>query len=159
MSTFSYSGDPNASRQDWVRFEIQDTDPNAQLLTDAEIRFCVAEEADANRPSQAEMLSAAARALEVLARKFAAQADETIGSLKINYSASAKGHRERAMELRVRAAGMHSVIWGGHSESQKEAEATSLDRVQPAFTRNQFTNPWKGAPQGPGPVRPGEGPV
>lgn len=39
--TFTYSGDPGFSQKDGVRFWVQDTDPNAPLLTDQEIQYVI----------------------------------------------------------------------------------------------------------------------
>jgi hypothetical protein len=156
VTPFSYSGDPASSLRDAIRFEIQDTDPQAPLLTDPEVQFCINQEATGDPPSQGEMLAAAARGLEALSRRFAAQADTKVGSLETTYSKMAKGFAERAAELRRKAAGMGAPFWGGRSESEKNARAENPDRVQPAFTRDQFTTPWRGTPGGgPGPVREG----
>lgn len=41
--TWSYSGDPSDSDLDAVRFYVQDTDANDQLITDEEIEFLIAQ--------------------------------------------------------------------------------------------------------------------
>lgn len=150
---FSYSGNPVNSVLDAVRFEIQDTNSASPLLQNGEIEYAIAQEAPGEPPSEGEVLSAAARCMEALARLFSAQADTELGSLKVTYSKQAKGYTERAVELRRRAQGMHAPFAGGQSESEKRQRSEETDRVQHAFSRKQFTNP-SGASTGG--VRPGE---
>jgi hypothetical protein len=151
---FSYS-DPGLSVLDAVRFEIQDTSSKSPLLQNAEIEYAIAQEAPNEPPSECEVLSAAARCMEALARLFSAQADTELGSLKVTYSKQAKGYTERATELRLRAQGMHAPWTGGMSEDEKREREAEPDRVQHAFSRKQFENPY-GAGTLPGGVRPGE---
>lgn len=151
---FSYS-DPSSSVLDAVRFEIQDTNSKSPLLQNAEIEYAIAQEAPADKPSEGEVLSAAARCMEALARLFSAQADTELGSLKVTYTKQAKGYREAANELRARAAGLHAPWTGGTSESEKREREAEPDRVQHQFARKQFENPY-GAGTLPGGVRPGE---
>lgn len=143
--TYSYSGDPAASDQDAVRFEIQDTDPNAPLLQDEEIAFTLDNEAgpEGDR-TPAGMLSAAARCCEALSRRFAMQADTVVGSLQTTYSKMAENYAERASELRERAIGMGVPFVGGQSWSAKAASRDDPDRVQPHFQRGQFRNTFAG---------------
>jgi len=159
--TFTYEFAPASIARDFIRCEIQDTDIKAPLLADQEIESFIILEAGPGFtiPEEIDLLRAAAKALEVLARRFAAQADTVIGSLHSTYSRTAKVYDERAKDLRKRVSGMHAPFVGGQSESGKAALALNEDRVQDAFTRKQFTNPWRGSPTGPGPVIPGEGPL
>lgn len=131
--TWTYSSDPSSSEKDAVRFEVQDTDINAQLLQDEEIAYALAQEPG--------VLGAAARCCEALARRFAAQADTTVGSLKKTNSTAAEGYAERARELRARAVASTSAPWtGGTSITRKDGLADDDDRVQPRFHRGQFVN-------------------
>ena len=141
--SFSYSGNPLSSPLDWVRFEIQDTDPKAPLLTDGEVLFCIEQEAPegVKVASDTELLAAAARALEALARRFAAQADTQVGSLRTLYSRSAEVYAKRSADLRNRIAGMRPVFIGGLSRSERDNIHHDLDRVQSLFRRGQFVNP------------------
>src|SRR5262245_5338179 len=152
---------PGASSKDDVRFEIQDTDPDNQeawLLQDAEIERAIELEAPGAPPlAEDELLSSAARCLEALSRRFAAQADVQLGTLHETYSKAAEGYSKRASELRERAGSMHAPMAGGTSESEKEALAEETDRVQPLFSKGQWQNPYTG-PQGiPTTLIPGEG--
>lgn len=134
---WTYSGNPAASYKDAVRFEIQDTIAKAQLLTDEEIEYTIAQEAG-DKPSPRGLLSASARCCEVIARKFSGQADSVIGSLQVTYSKMAAGYRELAKELRMRAQGAGTIFVGAQSKSEKRALREERDRVQPIFRRGQF---------------------
>lgn len=143
--TYSYTGDPAARDTDAVRFEIQDTDATAPLLQDEELSFALTVEAGATLPrTQQGIFSAAARCCEVLARRFAAQADTTVGSLKTDYSTAAKNYADRAAELREKAIGMSAPYVGGQSQSEKDATAADPDRIQSVFSRDQFGNSMAG---------------
>jgi hypothetical protein len=154
--SWTYSGNPASSVKDAVRFEIQDTNANAQLLQDAEIVYAISQEAPNTPPSEGEVLSASARCMEVLQRLFAAQADTEIGSLKETYSKQAEVYAKRASELRKRAQGMHAPWAGGLSESEKQVREENTDRVPPLFKKGQFSSPYAGNESG-APLRPGEG--
>ena len=146
--TWSYSGDPSSSPNDAVRFEVQDVLNTAQLLQDEEIAYAIAQEAGVE-PSggftQAEVLSSAAHCCEALVRRFSMQADTQVGQLKVTYSRAAAGFAQRAVELRLRAQGMQGPYVGGLSKSDERAARQDTDRVQPAFTRDEFNSPYTGS--------------
>ena len=131
-----------------MRFELQDTDEEAQLLRDEEIEYAVAKEAPAVPPSEGEVLSATARCMEALARKFLAQADTVEGSLRVTYSKQAQQYENAATALRARAEGKHAPYTGGATLSEKQSRASENDATQPIFKRGEFDNPW--APGGSG---------
>ena len=139
---FSYSEDPSASTKDAVRFEIQDTNPAAPLLSDAEIVFALNVEGvnDADDSSQSEVLEAAAHCMEALARRFAALADRQSGTLKIGSTKRAEQYSERAKELRLRAQELHAPFAGGISRSEKRAQAENPNREGSMFRLRQFQN-------------------
>jgi hypothetical protein len=154
--TWTYNNDPSASDTAAVRFEVQDIDPDAPLLADEEVNWAVLRESGqaANGSSvtltEAGLFGAAARCCEALVRRFAAQADTSVGSLKVTYTKQAAQYAERATELRAKASGMASPYAGGQSISEKQAAAQDLDRVQPAFSRGQWDTPWAGVNDGAG---------
>lgn len=154
--SWSYSGDPSSSDKDAIRFEIQDTNPSAPLLEDAEVTWCVLVEtgvaADADAATLAEtnpqgFFSACARACESLARLFLAQADTQVGSLKTTYTKQAAQYAQQAKDLRSKAASLGAPYTGGQSVSEKLANALDPDQVQPAFSRDMFDSPWTGESQ------------
>lgn len=148
--TWSYS-DPSQSDKDAVRFEIQDTNSNAQLLSDEEINWAILSETTltAGTPttlSTGDLYRSAARCMEVLERLFAAQADTAIGSLHVTYSKQAASYAQRAAELRARAIGMNAPYVGGLSKQEDKSDESNFDLVQPFFRRRQDDNPFTGPP-------------
>lgn len=149
---FTYANDPTASDVAAVRFEVQDIDPNAPLFQDGEIAYSILRET--GQPANLGalvlddygVLSSAARCCEALSRRFAAQADEVIGDVSVKYSTMAQTYALRAQELRVKAAGSSPAgpYSGGQSRSEKFGWRSDPDRVQPAFRRDQFRNPFSG---------------
>lgn len=132
--TWTYSGDPASNERDAVRFEIPDTDTNAQLVSDQEIAYALAEESG--------VLGAAARCCEQISRRYAQQADVATGDVKLTYSKAAENLAERAKELRKRADGTHAPYSGSQSIAAKDRLAEDSDRVASTFTRRQFDNPY-----------------
>ena len=135
--SFTYTGAPQESPVDAVRFEMQDTEASRPLFQDEEITYALEQEAGPE-PDQRGILSSAARLCEILERRFAAQADVAIGSLQATYSKQAKIYGERAVALRLRAQGYGPPFVGGQTKSEKRALAADRDRVQPIFKRRQF---------------------
>ena len=130
---WSYGGDPGADEKDAVRFEIPDTDQAMHLVSDEEITYALTKESG--------ILGAAALCCEVVARRFAQQADIGTGDTKLTYSKQAENLADRAKELRARAAGQGIPYAGGISQADKETQAEDEDRVQGSFNRGQFDNP------------------
>ena len=133
--TWSYSGNPSASDNDEVRFLVQDTDTDDQLVSDEEIAYAVA-----NEPSN---VSAAIRVCRALAMKYARKADKKVGDLSISWSQLSKRYSELAKELED--SDMISIIplpyAGGISASDKDSVEDNTDRVRPSFKRGMHDNP------------------
>lgn len=149
--SFSYSGDPSNSPNDAVRFEIQDTVNTNFLLADEEISYAITQEAG-TEPStgytMAQILSSAAHCFESLSRRFSLQADTQLGQLKATYAKTAANMAAAAVALRLRAQGMQGPYVGGISYSDKIGILSNPDWVRPAFTRDEFNNPWAGPEAG-----------
>lgn len=144
---FTYTGDPSSADVDAVRFEISDTDPSAPLLQDGEIEWAILQEAGqpAGSPtvlSDQQVYRSAARCMETISRRLAAQASSTIGQLKLNYDNQSKTYALRAKELRDRAAGMSVPFAGGQSDAEKTAMEQQQDLPQPMFRRREYDNPF-----------------
>lgn len=125
-----------------MRFEIQDVNPAAPLLTDEEVMFSLTVEG-VNTPdesTQSEILEAGAHCMEALARLFAALADRQSGTLKITSTKRAAQYAERAAELRLRAQELHPPYAGGISRSEKLAQAQNPNREGSMFRLRQFQN-------------------
>jgi hypothetical protein len=139
---WTYSGDPQNSTLDAVRFEMQDTNEDAQLLQDEEIQYALTVEG-VNSPensNQYEVLEAGAHCMEALGRRFAALADRQSGTLKIGSTKRAIVYAERAAELRLRAQELHAPYAGGISRSEKRAQASNPNREGSMFRLHQFQN-------------------
>lgn len=139
--TFSYLGDPRVGDVAAVRFEIQDTDPNAYLLQDEEIAYAIFFETGVEAGEPATIIQPAiwlsgAHCLEALARLFAMQADTQVGQLKTTYSKQSQTFALRAKEMRVKGGGGF-------------APAT-ITPLRPEFRRKQFDNPYAGDLRGRG---------
>ena len=87
--TFSYSGNPNASILDEVRFLIQDTDEKDFCLSDEEINYLVCK----NKTS----LHSALAACYVLIAKFSRAIDEQTGKQTI-YASQIQNHYKTLSE-------------------------------------------------------------
>jgi len=128
-----YSGNPGDSNIDAIRFYSQLTDTNDQRLSDEELTFLRTKE-DTN-------IGAAARACETLSAKYAAEVDVKVGSageFSIKSSQLSAQFSSIAVTLR-REASKHASPWSaGISVSEKLAQEERTDRVEPAFTRDQF---------------------
>lgn len=138
--TFTYI-DPALNTRDAVRCEIQDINPNAPLLEDAEIDFAIEQETNSESPTSNEVLSAAARCMEILSRRFAALADRQAGTLKLTSTKRATIYAQRAAELRERTQEYHAPYAGGINRAEKRAQAQNPNRQGSIFRLKQFQNP------------------
>jgi hypothetical protein len=93
---FSYSGNPQTSLKDRVRFELGDTDRARVKFSDEEILSALSE--SSNGWSQA-----AASLARNLATRFSQQADVRVGSLTIDYSKLALQWNEIASHLEAKS--------------------------------------------------------
>lgn len=137
---WTYSGDPTESAKDAVRFLCGDTDQTEPLLQDGEIKYLL------GLYNQAP-LNAALRACEAIMVKFSRLADESVGSVKINYSQKVKSMVIMKEALKQRLATEDCVPFaGGISQAQKVATEQIRDRVKPDFTKHMMENddiaPW-----------------
>lgn len=126
---WSYSGDPSNSDKDHVRFLIQDTDKDDQLMSDSEIEFLLAE---GGNPT-----NAAIRAVEGLMAKFARLCDEKVGQVSQSLSQKYSHYSQLLKTLKRRSALTNVAPFaGGITESQKDVQENNQDRVDPFFTRD-----------------------
>ena len=124
--SYSYSGDPNASTRDKVRFLIQDTNSSDWQLTDEEIEALLAD--SSNNPTHA-----AAAASDILAAHYSRLADKVIGDLSIKLSQIAANYLKLSARL-GRTASIPAPYCGGISVSDKQSVEMDIDRVSPGFT-------------------------
>jgi len=132
--TWTYGGDPSDNDRDEVRFLVGDVDTADQQITDEEIAYAVANEAN--------NLYAAARIALTLASKFARKANLQVGDLRKSFRDLQANYLDLAQRLRIEGAKSGTVAYaGGISISDKDAVREDSDRVQPRFSRGQFEQP------------------
>jgi hypothetical protein len=89
---WTFTNDPANSVRDRVRILIGDTNPAEPLISDEVLDWIISKEAN-------EIL-AAARAADVIAARFAREADIAVGDLSVKYSSIATRYFELAESLR-----------------------------------------------------------
>lgn len=96
--TFTYSGNPGASALDEVRFLIQDTDSNEQLLSNEEINYLLSAYSD-------DAFSAAVAAVTSLIAQAARVQEEskTVGDLSLSIKSGARLEQWHALLNRLQA--------------------------------------------------------
>ena len=96
--TFTYSGDPGASALDEVRFLIQDTDTNDQLLSNEEIEYLLlAYNEDAFGAAIASMTSLIAQAARVQ------EESKSVGDLSLTVKSGARLSQWESLLIRLQA--------------------------------------------------------
>lgn len=112
--TWSYSGDPNKSELDKVRFLCGDTDVNDQLLSDEEINFLLMIKGTPER--------AAEEACLAIMAKLAREVDYAIGPEKVSASQRLENYK-RVMEERrsLRIKSMAAPSWDDPAQRGERA--------------------------------------
>lgn len=138
MSVYSFDPDNLATYGvDWVRFQVQDTDPGNWLLANQEVQMCL--------DSERNMWGAAAQACEVIARSFLRKQDVKLGrALTIAYAKAAQQYLEMAAQLRRKSLGTIIPFVGGMSKTVKFTYQQNTDLIQGTFQRQMQENPWTG---------------
>lgn len=140
--TWTYTGDPNDSARDAIRFLVGDTDSTDQLITDEEIAW-VNSEVSGSATATTHLYRAAARTAHAIAAKFTRLADQQIGDLRVTMSQKAAAARALAESLTEIAATDSAVpipYAGGVSVDDKDTRDQDTDRVDPFFVTAQFAN-------------------
>lgn len=132
--TWTYSGDPSASSLDEVRFLIGDTDSTDPLISNEEIAYALAQEANA--------LLAAARICRAISATYARKADKSVGDLHISFKQSYDNYLALASELESRGNMSSAMPYaGGISVSDKNSVDADTDRVRPSIRKGMHDNP------------------
>lgn len=133
-NTWTYSGDPQASKLDGVRFLCGDTNSADPQIFDSEVNFLIA--------TYVNIFKAAAYACKSIASKYARLVDKSVGDLHISYSQRQKSY-EALSEYLLRESALRKSVpqAGGISRSDKLANKLDPDIVQPKFTKSQFAYP------------------
>lgn len=139
---WTYSGDPDSSALDGIRFLIGDTDTNDQLLANEEITW-MNSQVSGSTTSTDSLYTVAYRCMITIASKFSRLADQAVGDMRVSMSQKARGAREQAKELKVLAqseGGTPTPYAGGLTISDKELDLDNSDLVKPSFSQGQFAN-------------------
>lgn len=131
----TYSGNPASSDLDWVRFRLQDVAATWKF-TDEEINAYVTEKGDKR--------IAAATLCEVLAARYANQADYTNAALSEQASQKAQAWLAMAETIRqepsvnAAALGVPRVMIGGQSAAERVNRAQDSSLTQPDFVQGML---------------------
>lgn len=129
--TWSYSADALSETVDGplmqVRLHIGDTDEDDQQLQDEEIQYLLTQESTT--------LMAASRACEILAARYARQADKKVGDLSITYTKTSENYRLLAASLMAQGRSYAVPSAGGVEVSEKESAADDATLVQGSIRR------------------------
>lgn len=128
---WSYSGDPNGSSKDAVRFLLQDTNTNKQIVQDEEIEFALATEMN--------IYTAAALICTLLVSKSGGISHKKIEDFAITYDVGF--YVALAGQLQARGAGHQIPYCGGISISDKAIQENDSDAAVPSFRRGLDNNP------------------
>lgn len=137
---WSYSGDPSLNHKDAVRFYVGDTDPSDPLLQDGEINYLL-------RQYNYAIINTAIRACETIMSKFARMANESVGSVSIQFNQKYKAYMDIRATLTQRLA-LETITpyAGGISKTDIQQNNQNADRVKPDFTKHMMENdviaPW-----------------
>lgn len=145
--TWTYSGDPDSSVRDAVRFLVGDTDSTEQLLQDAEIDWVVTQSGPS--PATGDVVyEAAHRCCHAIAGKFSREADKQIGDLRVSLSQRAKAYQSLAGDMKALALRLGNTpvpYAGGISISDKDIDRENTDLDLTWFREGQFVNRRRGS--------------
>lgn len=140
--TFTYV-DPTSSARDKVRFLVQDTVNTGHLLEDEEITWLISEWAD--------VYDAAANAAEILAARFAGQADysKSVGDLSLSetHSAQVERYQQIATNLRMMRQRRYVPTWVANADALKSTADRDVATYNTDAYTGQFDNP-RGSSEG-----------
>lgn len=144
---WTYSGDPDSSALDAIRFLCGDTDTNDQLLANEEISW-INKEATGSTTATTALYEASYRASVAIASKFSRLASQAVGDLKVDLHQKAENTRAQAKLLKEQAAREGSVptpYAGGITYSDKTIDQDNSNIVPEFFSRGQFRDARDGA--------------
>ena len=139
---WSYSGDPDSSALDAIRFLIGDTDTNDQLLANEEVSWVNAQVSGSTTSTDA-LYTVAHRCMITIASKFSRLADQSVGDMRVDMFQKAENARLQAKELKILAqseGGTPTPYSGGITVSDKETDQDNSNLIKPSFRQGQFAN-------------------
>lgn len=132
--SWSYSGDPESSPKDYVRFLIGDTESCEPLLSDQEIQTFLSLYNNG-------VIMSAMRCCETIAAKFSRRVSEAVGQVRMEFQQAAKAYRDMALDLRRRIAVEDCTPFAGAIyRTQKQQAAQNQALVRPDFTKQMMQN-------------------
>jgi hypothetical protein len=145
---YTYSDDPvvggtAAQKRDAVRFLCQDNQANASSaykLTDAEIAFLIANEAN--------VYMAAGMACDIIANRGGALSSKKVGDLELQWG-SREDYVALGQKLKARGMTYQLPTIGGISYDDKETLTNDTDWIKPLFARRMQENPGTTTAQAP----------
>lgn len=129
---FTWTGNPAASTIEQIRWEINDTDSANPKFQDHEIQYAYDQEHT--------ILKAAARLCEQLASKYADDVDRSLGPLRLSLGKKVDAYRQKARDLRRRAAAYATPYAGGISKADELVFENDSDLNQPNFEIGMMDN-------------------
>lgn len=130
---WTYTGDPEDSPKDAVRFLLGDTDPDDKQLSDPEINFMLSRWGG-------NIYKAAAEAARTIGSRYLRQTDKQVGDLRISFSQRSEKYFALAAEFERTAYKSVAPVAGGISKAKKQIQEKDDDRVKPAFRRGMMEN-------------------
>jgi hypothetical protein len=129
---FTWTGDPNASTIEQIRWEIYDIDSTQAKFADAEIQYAYDQEHS--------ILGAAARLCEQLQVRYCGAANRSMGPLRVQLNELAQTYRSKAKDLRMRSIKYAYPYVGGISDAKKDTFEDDSDLIQPNFEVGMMDN-------------------
>jgi hypothetical protein len=134
--TWSYSGDPGASTRDEIRFLIQDTDTNDQLLSDEEIDYLISVWTDPYAAAVAAVTALIAQASRSL------EESKKVGDLSLSLKSGARVQqwmmlKDQLQAERFRFSGGAPVY---NANALVSTEDRSVEEETTDFYMGQFDN-------------------
>lgn len=126
--TWTYTGDPNSSTKDAVRFLVGDTATADQQSTDEEIAFALSENGD-------NVYLAGVLVAEAIAALYARRVDVSVGRSRTACAQRQVHYQTIADRLHVQAVSGMTVTFGGVSVAVKDALDGDASAVQPSFRK------------------------
>lgn len=138
--SWSYSGNPQSSLRDQVRYLFQDTEETLPLQSDEEVDFLIKEW----MPKFLSPYMVASKAAAVVARKFAGVLNITADGVSVNTADLAE--RYATMATRLRAEYMEATVTGGVVDLTNIMWGSQLDYgIKPlSFGVGMWDNPEAG---------------
>ena len=144
---WSYSGDPDSSALDAIRFLCGDTDTNDQLLANEEISW-INKQVTGSTTATTSLYESAYRSCIAIASKFSRLASQAVGDLKVDLHQKAENTRAQAKmlkDLASREGGVPTPYAGGITYSDKTVDQENSNIVPEFFSRGQFRDSRDGA--------------